>query len=175
MKHIAIVFIFQLFSFSAVAGNIANVFSEGIFGVKWGSNKDQVIEVIPGGKIGDEFGIVTYTIKNGRTLFGIERRKNNYAKFNFDSNDRLVGATIEFPDSTEIYGALLTKINTTFGQNFQPVPNSLGAAVVKWPEEEGITLLLSYISGMFNSGSVLFSIGYRLQPANVSKDELGFK
>ena len=69
-----------IFPLIADAGQIKEVFGEGIFGVKWGYTVEQVKGVHPDGKLKKQSGYTHYIIKDGRTIFDVER-KNNKSSF----------------------------------------------------------------------------------------------
>lgn len=174
MKRLALMFVLQLFSQLAVAGSIADVFSEGIFGVKWGSPIEEVEKALPAGVAATQVGIATYTIQDGRTLFGVQREDSNSIRFSFDSNGEMNGVSIEFPlNAIDDYGVLFTKLNTVFGRG-EDAPNSLGVQVVKWPEDQGIGISLMHLPGVLSIGDLLFTIEYRPELHGVSKEDLGF-
>ena len=59
----------------ANAGQIEKIFGGGIFGLKWGSTIEEVQNVFPEGKSSKSSGYLKYTIKDDRTIFGVERKK----------------------------------------------------------------------------------------------------
>lgn len=173
MRYLMSALFLQLISLTSFAGNISNIFGDGVFGAEWGDTKEQVKEELPGGEENNEFGMVTYEIKDGRDLFDAERNSSDYIKFTFDSSDELMGVTIQFPlNSVDDYVKLLTKLTTAFGEG-EGVPNSVGANMVKWREED-VTIGLLHVPGSFSLGQLLLTIEYGQAPAPVSKSKLGF-
>jgi hypothetical protein len=162
------------------AGKIAEVFSGDIFGVKWGSNQQQVSKVFPKGKIKKMYdlhfskvapkgkskkmyGTHFYTVQDGRTLFGIKRNPDNTIKFVFNAEGKMNGVIIEFPNGVDGFGILLNKLNTYFGPHtFDPNRESM---VIEWPEDSGIKISLM---------GVFFNILYIKTESSVTKEELRF-
>ena len=143
-KLLALVVALLLTPRSVSAGKIAEIFSSEIFGVKWESNEQEVSAVFPDGKSETTFGIQTYTIHDGRTLFGVKRNPGNYIQFVFNAVGQMHGVNIEFPNGAEGYSTLLNKLNTYFGPHtFHP--DNKSATVVEWPQDEGIKISLVYI------------------------------
>lgn len=161
-----------LFPASVSAGKIAEIFSSEIFGVKWESNEQQVSAIFPDGKSEKQFGFQTYTIHDGRTLFGVKRNPGNYIQFVFDAAGQMHEVNIEFPNGADGYGTLLNKLNTYFGPHtFHPDDKS--ATVVEWPKDDGIKISLVYIPRMFGA-EIVFSIANVKTESSVTKDKLGF-
>jgi hypothetical protein len=161
------------FPVSLSAGKIAEVFSGEIFGVKWGSNQQQVSQVFPKGKSKTKYGIQSYTVRDGRTLFEIKRKPDSYIQFVFNSEGQLHGVNIEFPNGSEGFGTLLNKLTSYFGQHIYD-PNKKSAIFVEWPEDAGIKIMMGHVPGVFGKGDILFSIENLKANVPVSKDKLGF-
>jgi hypothetical protein len=169
---LALIFALPLSPTPASAGKIVEVFSGEIFGVKWGSNQQQVSTVFPKGKSKKQFGIQIYTVRDGRTLFGVERKPNNYIQFVFNADGQMHGVNIEFPNGADGYGTVLNKLNTYFGPHtFHPENKS--ATVVEWPQDDGFKITLGYIPKMFGA-EIVFSIANMKTESSVTKDKLGF-
>lgn len=170
MKKIIIIIFFILGTCSVTyAGNVAETFSKSIFELKWLSSKEEVIKKYPHGKLKTTVGVKSYIIKDGRTLFGVERKKENYISFVFNGEDQLSGVSIQFPmESTDDFGELLIKLNTYFG-SAESKPNSFGVVFVQWPEDSGIKISLTTIPGVFSS-ELLFNVEYTT-PIQVEKEK----
>ena len=169
---LALIVALMLTPASVSAGKIAEIFSSEIFGARWGSNQQQVSKAFPDGKSEEQFGIQTYTIHDGRTLFGIKRNPGKYLQFVFNAVGQMHGANIEFPNGADGYGTLLNKLNTYFGPHtFHP--DNKSATVIEWPQDEGIKISLVYIPRMFGA-EIVFSIANVKTESSVTKDKLGF-
>lgn len=171
MKNVFIIVVMLLGTHSvAFAGNVADVFSESILELKWLSSKEEVIEKYPQGKIKTNEGITRYEIKDGRKLFGVERKPRHKITFGFNAYGQLSSVGINF--SMKSFGKLINNLNTFFGPSETPVPNSSGASVLQWPIDNGIQLtLMTYYSMMGSLTTV--SIVYNT-PIGVDKEDLGF-
>jgi len=169
---LALIVALMLTPASVSAGKIAEIFSSEIFGARWGSNQQQVSKAFPDGKSEEQFGIQTYTIHDGRTLFGIKRNPGKYLQFVFNAVGQMHGANIEFPNGADGYGTLLNKLNTYFGPHtFHP--DNKSATVVEWPQDEGIKISLVYIPRMFGA-EIVFSIANVKTESPATKEKLGF-
>lgn len=167
--------VFLFFHPTAYAGAIGGLFSDGVFGLPWGSKLADVREAFPGGKEDSAHGITRYTVKDGRLLFKIPRQPGNELHFAFDAHGGMNGVSIEFPaNGVESFGQLLNSLTTYFGP-YENLPNSAGAVSVRWPTDQGVTLTLIQLPGIFSVGAPLVSIGYvNPQPEVPRKEALGF-
>ena len=169
---LALIVALMLTPASVSAGKIAEIFSSEIFGVRWGSNQQQVSKAFPDGKSEEQFGIQTYTIHDGRTLFGIKRNPGKYLQFVFNAVGQMHGANIEFPNGADGYGTLLNKLNTYFGPHtFHP--DNKSATVVAWPQDDGVKISLVYVPRMFGA-EIVFSIANVKTESPATKEKLGF-
>jgi len=180
LKLIQIIkFIFPLliliFPLSANAGQIQDIFGEGIFGVKWGASLEKVKSQFPEGKSSSKYGVLRYKIKDGRKLFGLERSTSDTITFSFDTNGMFIAIGIDFQyNSTKSYGELLHKLRTTFGES-KSKPNSVGVTQVIWPEDAGIKISLTTIPGVFGGiDYLLFGVERNNKPQPTRKEDLGF-
>ena len=166
-----------IFPLIAEAGQIKEVFGEGVFGVKWGNTIEQVKNVYPNGNLKKQSGYTNYVIQDGRTILGVERKDKNPITFYFDANLKLYAVGIEFPNPNKNFGVLLNKIDTTFGSEHITNNQSkkYNAALVNWKPDEGVSLGLMLIPGAFSSGQLIFSVKIDLLPESRSKKSLGFE
>jgi hypothetical protein len=159
-----------IIQFNASAGEISKVFGVGIFDTLWGDSVEDVNDVFPDGKIETYGDITQLVIKDGRSVFGLERDKKALIRFAFDSEGRLNGAAVYFDGDD--YTSLISKLSTLFGEYSKPNPQSYTA--LQWPKDNEITLFLSLAPSTFSMETV-FSIGYSgLNKPSKSKEELGF-
>ena len=165
--------LYLAFSSSAVAAELSDAFGGPVFGVEWGAELDVVRSVHPKGKKFDSFGVVRYEVRDGRTLFDIERREKDKITFAFDAEGRLTAIGANFKFSTETYGELLTKLKTLFGE-YLVVDNESGANIVRW-EDESVVLSLAHVPGALSSGNISVTIEYSgLEIPQTSAEDLGF-
>ena len=108
-----------LFPSLLYAGKIAETFSTEIFGIGWKSTQEQVAKAFPNGKSRKHFGTQTYTVPDGRTLFETKRTLDNHIQFVFNVEGQLNGVNIGFPNGTDAFNNLLSKMTTHFGQHEQ--------------------------------------------------------
>jgi len=172
-------FIFPLliliFPLSANAGQIEDIFGEDIFGVKWGASLETVKSKFPEGKENTQSGWLSYKVKDGRKLFGLERDSSDKITFHFDANGRFFGVGIDFPNnSSKSFGEILNKLQTTFGDS-ESKPNSVGVISVRWPADAGIKISLTTIPGVFGGiDYFLFGVERNIKPQQTRKEDLGF-
>ena len=163
-----------LFSANLYGDNITEVFGEGIFELTWGVKLSDVQVTFPNGKKKTKFGILSYDVKDGRSLFGIERKPKDKISFIFNAEKKLFAVNIDFPaKSASDFGTLMQKLETTFGAA-ESQPNSLGVTALSWPEEDGTKISFTHIPGVIGFGSLLFSVEHRPMPEKVTKEDLGF-
>ena len=138
----------------AYAGKIAEYFSEGVFGVKWGSTLEEVKIVFPNGEVSTNPATkkINYAAPNGLSLFGIKRNPDSWVCYNFDDKGRFNAIVIGFPNTGggEEEELLNTVIND-FGEyktvEERGIPPVFGGSFFVWQRDEGIelTLGISYI------------------------------
>jgi hypothetical protein len=159
-EHWALMMILLLLLPSLVyAGKIADAFSTEIIGVRWGSTQKQVAKAFPKGESRKHFGVLTYTVPDGRTLFETERTLDNNIQFVFNAEGKLNGVNIGFPNGADAFNNLLKKLTTHFGQHELPLKNK-SATVVTWPEDNGIKIVLKHLTGLFGKVKIVFSVEY---------------
>ena len=163
-------------SLTAFAGPISDTFSDSVFGLKWTDDIETVKIKIPGRKVDDKYGILMYTVRDGREVLKMKRTDKDKITFVFDSTRKLNGVSIEFPyDGSESWGELLNKTTTYFGAHDTNTASGYGLNIV-WPRDNNITLTLSLIPKMKVLGfdyDMLMNIG-RVVSVEASKTELGF-
>ncbi len=174
MKKI-IISLCLIFVSNAYAGKINDLFNDGVFNVKWGGTLENVKEAHPGGKKFTENGILTYRIIDGRKIAGIERNKEDYIDFLFNSEDRLDSVSILFDPKTEKeINAVFPKLDNVFGSDwFQP--NKMNPAIA-WPNDGGVLVFyLTTFSGGIYGGKMKTTLFIRKEiDIKASKEELGF-
>lgn len=150
----------------ALAGKVAQLFSDGVFGVQWGANLDEVKASFPEGEVKTYIGIDNYIVPHSKPVLGITRQDTDITfTFNADKKLHAVGVSFEGNEFTDVYSAL----NTHFGKH-QPVS---GSQTIRWPTDEGISMyLVSFPTGF--SIKPMLTIEYIAPMDNASKDELGF-
>lgn len=176
----------------ANAGPIADLLADGVFGVAWSASPAEVEAALPGGKWKSYGGIKTYSVPDGRTVFGVERTPKQHIDFGFSTSEKMNGVSVEFPGelmSVERFGNLLAKTTEVFGPPIRgadaPEPfeysagdvGGLTATQVLWPTDEGVTV--SLVSGATRTlfvvkGQLTLNISYNKIEAT-TKDELGLK
>ena len=112
-------------------------------------------------------------MKDGRELFGINRKKKSKISFSFDSENRLIGIGAYFDKSD--MGQLMTKLNTQFGQPIDS-PSKSQYSLARWKDsrDSQLELSLTMIPKTFGI-DILFSIAIEgLRKPKVAKEDLGF-
>ena len=168
-----IVILLLLFPSLLYAGKIAETFSTEIFGIGWKSTQEQVAKTFPNGKSREHFGVLTYTVPDGRTLFETKRTLNNNIQFVFNVEGQLNGVNIGFPNGTDAFYNLLSKMTSHFGQHELPLRNK-SATVVTWPEDNGIKITLKHVTGLFGKVKIVFSVEYVEANSPVKKEKPGY-
>jgi hypothetical protein len=152
---------FFLFSSAATAGRITDLFSDGLFGNKWGDEAAQVEAAHPGGKWKQYGKMRQYTVRDGRAVLGVERPKSDLV-FALNADGKLAYISIEYPFSV----ATLSELTSATAENFGPHITSkdertdiqhdmLAASGYRWPEDQGITVALTTIATGFRSKTIL--------------------
>lgn len=171
IKHYVVIFLLVC-SFNSTAGPVADLFSDGIWGLSWGSNKDQVKKVFPKGKLVKYGNIELFEVKDGRSIFGVERANSMKIAVGFDAENRMAGASIYF--ASDAFVELQQKLITEFGAPLPPQANATGATVLQWDTDNGVVLSLSHFAVGFSTNTVL-SIGFEALPKpTTDKKSLGF-
>lgn len=169
-------FLCGVFFNAAFASEVSQTFKGGIWGLKWGASIEEVKEKFPEGRLSSPAGIQQYAVFDGRDVFGVYREEDNEIQFFFDANSALNGISLEFPyKSISDYGSLLNKLITLFGKTEKST--AIQSAVnASWPEDEGVVLSLTYISGMFMGGKLLVGVGYSSpSKPSITKAKLGLE
>lgn len=161
----------MLFANSVFAGTAFDLFGDGVLGLKWGANPEQVKSVFPKGELSSSFGLTSIEVEDGRKVFGLERDKDEIIRFTFDSENRLAGVSIDF--EADDFPVLQQKLITQFGPPKDPVPMSSGVVLLVWENDNGVILTLSHYSVGFERTTAI-SIGFdKLERPKSSKEDLG--
>lgn len=169
MKYIFGILLLFL-SVNAHAGEISKIFGDGVFGTRWGASLEEVKAVFPGGKVEKYGDIIQFVIKDGRSILGVKRSKNDLLRFGFDSEGRLVGVVAYF--DADDFGNVLTKLSTHFGQPVQSQPGMFVS--VQWPEDANILIMMALIPSGFTNETALTISNTGLSKPQASKEDLGF-
>lgn len=171
MPQIFVLIAFLLLPSTLLANKISDVFSGSIFDVPWESSLSTAKSVHPGGKTFPGSDAV-YTIKDGRTVFGIQRDRKSEITFSFDDADRLVSVSVDF--TADDMSALYNRLSTLFGN---PNPPESAYMLATWPEDAGFTIRLIQVppASIFGSVKIQFNITHtpKSKP-ETSKEDLGF-
>lgn len=157
-RLIAIITVISLNATAALAGEISQAFSDSVFGVKWSERIEEVQEKLPGGKETSLLSgaIRNYIVKDGREIMRVKRREKDKITFSF-SQGRLTHIGIEFDPKIEVYGAILSRLQSSFGAyETLPASESLGGSIVCWPVDDGVAIrLIQYPSGFAGNALIL--------------------
>lgn len=155
-----------LISNAAFAGKIDDFFSDGAFGVQWGSTIDEVRELHPKGTAKEYVGIQSYIVPHSTPVLKIEREDTDIT-FTFNSEGKLhaIGVSFEGNDIAEAFSSL----KSNFGEN-EPLSDSPRIA---WPQDGNIKMYLVSIPSGFSVKPVL-TIENVAPSSEASKDALGF-
>lgn len=170
MPRFFVLIAFLLLPSTLLANKISDVFSDSIFDVPWESSLSTVKSAHPGGKTfpGND---TVYTVKDGRTVFGIERDRRSEIIFGFDDADRLVSVGVNF--AADDMPTLYNRLTTLFGPHEPPVG---GYVIAEWPEDNGFIIRIFQIppASVFGNLQILLDITYTpsTRPP-ISKEELG--
>ena len=105
-----------LLSPPSFSGPIADTFREGVFGVAWGATAKDLEANFPSGKWHDvPGGLRYYTVRDARTILGIERKRKNDITFGLSSAGHLSSVVIAFPSDPETYASLTSRAKEQFG------------------------------------------------------------
>jgi len=96
---------------AAIAGPIQNIFSDSIFDLKWLSAIDEVKQKYPAGKLINEYGIISYVIKDDRTVLGTSREPSNFIKSHLQKSGWMSGNPTSSPFSrwNEVHGGSMER------------------------------------------------------------------
>ena len=176
MKKLALLFflVFLFIASSISAGEIANVFSDSIFDLKWLSSIDEVKQKYPEGELKSENGLTSYRIYDGRTVLTIERDSTNYIDFWFNSEEKLNFVAVQFPSTgPESTSNILMKLITYFGPQSDNAKVAGKTLVIRWPEDDGFMINMTSTASMFKGYEVVFGVGYT-KPVTADNTKLGF-
>jgi hypothetical protein len=152
------------------AGEIADVFGDGVFSTRWGYGFQEVQEQFPSARgMGSEPNAYLQ-VKDGRTVFSVKRKNNSLLTFGFDSLGRLSSVAVEFDGND--FPELLNRLDTSFGPHTNE-ENDLGAVIVKWPEDNGVKLSMVGMPGTWKMDLTLGIEYLGLDKPEVSKESLG--
>jgi len=155
------------------AKTMSEIFGDGVFGTTWGMSIDKVKAIFPSGNTQEVFGTQRYFIKDGRSIFGIDREKDSFIGFLFGTDKKLVGVSIGMPSGTGDFAKAQNSITTAIGVESKPAKNSAGVPITRWNDGTGIEIGLMQTSGMF-SQSVTLTIEKKPTPKDTTKEALGF-
>ncbi|HWQ27203.1 MAG TPA: hypothetical protein VN367_10560 [Chlorobaculum sp.] len=157
-KVIAIITVICLNATAAFAGGISQIFSDSVFGVKWSESIEEVRKKFPEGKETSLFSgaVRNYSVKDGREIMLVKRREKDKITFSF-SQGRLTHIGIEFDPDTEVYGAILSQMQSSFGAyETLPASKSFGGLILNWPVDDGVAVrLMQYPSGFAGNALIL--------------------
>jgi hypothetical protein len=171
-------FLAVLATASAQAGRIADLFSEGLFGLKWGATREEIDTAFPGGKWETVIPVTIYWVSDTRRVLNIERCKESRLGFVLNSEGRMNSVIIEFApcDSTDRFAELLLKSQEAFGPML-PVDmervTRTSAVMVEWEFDQGVKVTAGGTSE-FNKGAMTLSISKVNFDPPKTKEELGF-
>ena len=150
----------------AMAGKVAELFSDGVFGVPWGATIEEVKKNHPEGEIKTYIGINNYVVPHAKPVLNITRQDTDIT-FTFNASQQMhaVGISFEGNEYTDVYRAL----STHFGK---PQTNANDSAI-RWPVDAGISMYLVAIPSGFSMKPTL-TIEYTEPFIDKSKEELGF-
>ena len=175
-KSVFSFFCFLLLCFlstDVISGQIGTVFSDSVFGVKWTDSVSEVEDKIKGGSLSNQYGYITYKVPDGREVLKTKRSEKDNIIFTFNSEEKLMGVSVELPmKDTSDFGDLQNKLTTYFGSP-AAVPNQAGVIHMRWPEDELITLSLTVIPSGFMGNKLMLGIEKQAQ-VSTTKKELGF-
>lgn len=156
------------FSTATFAGQVHDVFKEGVFGLAWGASVKEVQARFPNGALKDYSGIQYFETKEQKTLFQVQQRKKDKLIFSFDTEGRMAGMSAEFnPDD---FAILQQKLQTEFPDAKPQTTKVFGGFIYAWPDDNGIVLTVTHAGT-----TISISIGYSKLPSPSStKEDLGF-
>ena len=150
------------------AGNIRDVFGDGLFNVTWGITIEQVKDVHPNGKkevLGKE---TYYKLISSKEVLSIKRNKE-VINYGFGSNNQLSSVAIYF-DSDD-YSSLIDAVRENFGL---PQKQDSGmSGILKWPIDNDIQVSIIRINTGF-SNEIILNIGNVATTKSPDIKSLGF-
>lgn len=154
----------------SMAGEVEDVFGEGVFDAKWGQDISVVKHIHKEAKQKSYGSIVHLELKDGRKVLGVDRRTKDKIVFGFDSEGRLSNSGVYF--KSDKFGDLLAKLDTLFGPHSNK-ESSFGV-ITEWPIDNGIKISLSHITYGLSSDVVFTIENQALAKPKETKIELGF-
>ncbi len=103
---------------------LERVIGEGVFGVPWTATVEDVRSLFPDGEIEKLDSSTLYTVRDGRTIFEVERRERDTIMFGFRDDGALISVTVGLKDCASIY----PRVIKFFGESdepYNPDPNRL--------------------------------------------------
>jgi hypothetical protein len=151
MKPSAVCVTFGLLLASpSLAGQIADTFRDGIFGLPWGAPAQEIEAKLPGGKWTElPGGARFYTVRDGRKILDIERKPKNELTLGLSKDGRLQSVSITFPTDSDTIVGLRVRAEEEFGPSeLQRQQSDSGGPVVSsfvntWPVDEGIKISIN--------------------------------
>jgi hypothetical protein len=142
---------------------VDELFGEGVLGVKWNDGLETVRAKHPGGERSELRQFVHWTVKDGRTLFEVERRRRDTIQFAFVA-DRLGSVFVTFPDCDEVVGALTKSLGAYDEIAPDPGSGALRRNLGRWNGATGVRIAATRL---FSDCSVEISIPIRGTPAEL--------
>ncbi|MCK5003127.1 MAG: hypothetical protein KAS57_08880 [Gammaproteobacteria bacterium] len=150
MRRLLLLAIFFI-SQPVFSGEVAKIYEEGVFGVKWGDPIENIKKEFPRGKREAYKQVIMYVIRDGRPLFDVKRKRNAFITFGFDPEQKLNSVGIDF--QIEDYSKLLNNLDAQFGKHIMKSDNST-ARIAIWPKDKGVELSLTMARAGFFSQEV---------------------
>jgi hypothetical protein len=104
--------LFMLVSSQVHASSLDEVFNDGVFGTKWNATLSEVENIFPNGKKDEVAGLMIYEIKDGRSIFGLDRNHSDFIKFHFNADHHLTAVSIELSSD---YPVAESKVSSSLG------------------------------------------------------------
>jgi len=171
----------SMLSLPSHAGNIADTFGEGVFGLHWGASRSEIVAKFPEGKWSARpAGDATYTIVNSKPVLGIAR-PSQQIRFNLDASGRLTIVHVVFARDAAFNVAL--RAHKAFGPSEVGIDTDFLAdnstsRFMRWSDDGGVVLLLLLINlqelEAFPPSTYLIINGEGARGAR-SKEALGFQ
>jgi hypothetical protein len=98
---------------------VDDLVGEGVFGVKWNDGLEAVRATLPDGERSEIDRFVHWTVKDGRSVFDVERRRRDRIQFIFLA-DRLGAVFLMFPACDEVVDALTKSL----GPSYETTPDA---------------------------------------------------
>ena len=165
-----------LISFNSWADNVNQIFGDGIFETNWGQSLSELSELFPKGKIKSVSGLEMLTVKDGRTVLGIERSKKHKINYNFNVGKKLNQVRVQFDGSS--YPEALNILTATLGStNLESIQGGMAIGYTRWfNENKTISVAIFKAAGGFlvNFHTYLVITKELELDGTVKKEELGF-